>query len=384
MDFTFFCPTKIIFGSGSLKNVGNSAAALGDKALIVCGRKEQEKLRNLNLLQEKLHENSVQTFLFKRRGKEPIIEDVDEGVEYAIKVNASIVISLGGGSSIDLGKAISGIVTNGGTAMDYIEGIGYGKMMDKPSLPFIAIPTTAGTGSEVTKNAVITSERHKVKKSIRSECLYPDYALIDPELTITLPPEVTAFSGMDALTQLIEAYVSKKSQPVTSALALYGIKLAGRSLEKVFKNGSDLSHRENMSLAGMLSGIALANAGLGAVHGLSASMGALYNVPHGLICGILLPGIMALNKKYALKDYSEIGEALSGERFQSMEEGAEAGIQFIRRLKKELKIDDTISKFGVAREDIPKIIHSASSSSMSGNPGELSETELEKMMVELL
>jgi len=384
MKFEFHCPTEIIFGPGVLKRTGDIAGTYGKKALIVCGKNSMEKSGSLSLLLNEIEKHGIDGVLFDGLQNEPAVDIVDTGVKIAVKKKCDIVISMGGGSAVDLGKAISGIVTNGDTAMDYLEGVGYGKVMNKPSLPFIAIPTTAGTGSEVTKNAVITSVKHKVKKSIRNNFLFPEVALVDPELTISLPPEITAHSGMDALTQLIEAYVSGRAQPIPSALALHGIGIAGKSLEKVYLDGKNLSMRENMSFASMLSGIALANSGLGAVHGLSAELGALFDIPHGLICGILLPEIMSLNISSNPEKFGEIGSALTGLAFKYPEEGAEAGLEFIKSLKKTLSIDRKLSEFGIGKEDIDTIINNASSSSMSGNPRELSRDEIATMLEKLI
>lgn len=208
-----------------------------------------------------------------------------------------MVIGLGGGSVLDAGKAIAALVTNLGNVFDYLEVIGKGQPLVNAPLPFIAIPTTAGTGTEVTRNAVLGSPAHGVKVSLRSPMMLPSLAIVDPELTYGLPPEITASSGLDALTQLIEPFVSVKANPMTDAICREGIRHAAKSLRTVYHNGADASAREGMSLASLFGGLALANAALGAVHGFAGPLGGMLNAPHGAICAKLLPLVMEVNIK---------------------------------------------------------------------------------------
>ena len=218
---------------------------------------------------------------------------VRQGVELARREQCDLVIAFGGGSAIDAGKAIAALLANGGELTDYLEVIGKGQPLRHPSVPFIAVPTTAGTGSEVTRNAVLASAEHQVKVSMRSPLMLPRLAVVDPELTLELPPAVTASTGLDALTQLIEPYVSIRANPLTDGFCLEGLRRVSRSLRRAYHAGRDITAREDMSLASLLGGLALANAGLGVVHGFAAPVGGMFHAPHGAICAALLPHGMA-------------------------------------------------------------------------------------------
>src|SRR5208282_5705063 len=227
----------------------------------------------------------------------------------------------GGGSAIDAAKAIAAMLTNKGELLDYVEIIGRGKPLTQPSAPFIAVPTTAGTGSEVTRNAVLASPEHRVKVSLRSPLMLPRVAVVDPELTYALPPAITASTGLDALTQLIEPFVCARANPMVDALCIEGIRRAARSLREVVHQNPGKSAREDMALASLFGGIALANAGLGAVHGFAGPMGGMFAAPHGALCAALLPGVMAANVAAlrrrqpggeGLRRYDEIARLLTG------------------------------------------------------------------------
>ncbi|MDZ7261320.1 MAG: iron-containing alcohol dehydrogenase, partial [candidate division KSB1 bacterium] len=380
-NFEFYSAGRIIFGSGSFTNIGEVAAPYGHKALIVLGGGSLRKQGLVDVLIEKLITARVDFVFYEGIDREPEVEMVDRGVEMAKQNRCQLIIAVGGGSVIDTGKAISGLVTNGGSVLDYLEGVGKGAVISRPALPFIAVPTTAGTGAEVTKNAVICSRKDKFKKSIRSPYLIPEVALVDPELTVSLPPRQTAYSGMDALTQCIEAYVCKNSQPLTDALALYGIKLASQSLVEAYRNGDNLKAREEMALCSLLSGLALANAGLGAVHGIGAALGAHFNIPHGLVCAVLLPIVMEANYPYAMTKYAEVGQALTGKTYSSAEAAAKAGIDFIRRLVQEIGIPSSLSELGIKEKDIPVLVRNSVGPSMSANPRTFSEEELTNLLM---
>jgi len=214
--------------------------------------------------------------------------------------------------------------------------------------------------------------------------LLPRIALVDPELTLTLPPEPTACSGMDALTQCIEAYVSKKSQPFTDMLALEGIRLARQSLLLAFQNGQNLAAREEMALCSLLSGMSLANAGLGAAHGVGAALGALFEIPHGLACAVMLPPVMQANYKSAMEKYARVGEILTDKTFKSPENAAKAGIEFIYQLRKDLKIPESLGALGISSSDIPWLAKNSGGSSMSGNPQQFGEEELIRFLNDLI
>ena len=239
----FYNPVKIIFGTGSLNKVGLEAKKLGDKALIALGKSSIRKHGILNKLLYLLKENEVKYVIYENIESDPSVETIDEGANFARKENCNLVIAIGGGSVLDAGKAISAMINNQGSVAEYQEIKGMGKKFLYKTAPFIAIPTTSGTGSEATKNAVITNMNRGLKKSIRDPKLIPEIALVDPELTISLPSRITAICGGDAVTQCIESYLGKKSQKFTDLFALYGIELIGRSLVKAVKEGDNLEAR---------------------------------------------------------------------------------------------------------------------------------------------
>ena len=267
------------------------------------------------------------------------------------------MIGIGGGSALDAAKAIAALLTNAGDLFDYLEVIGRAQPLVHPAAPCIAIPTTAGTGSEVTRNAVLSSPEHRVKVSLRSAYMLPRVALVDPELTYELPPSVTAATGLDALTQLIEPYVSPRANPVTDGMCVEGIRRAARSLRRAVENGRDTSAREDMALASLFGGLALANAGLGAVHGFAGPMGGMFPAPHGAVCAALLPHVMETNLRAlrsrapsseSLSRYSELGPLLTG-RTQAT---ADDAVQWIHELVTALHIP-RLKSYGITSADIP-------------------------------
>jgi alcohol dehydrogenase class IV len=289
------------------------------------------------------------------------------------------VIAIGGGSAIDAGKAIAAIAANPGDVLDYLEVVGQGKPLPAAPVPFIAVPTTAGTGSEVTRNAVLGSPEHRVKASLRSPAMLPRVALIDPELTLGLPPAVTASTGLDALTQLIEPYVSCRANPLTDAFCIDGLRRAARSLARAFADGRDAEARASMSYASVLGGLALANAGLGVVHGFAAPIGGMFDAPHGAVCAAILPHGMAANIKAlrarapespALARYEEIARVVTGDADATCEDG----VAWVSALVSELGIPP-LRAYGVT--DVANVVEKASrASSMKANPIPLNAEEL--------
>ena len=315
--FEFATATRIVFGAGSLRALGPMAKELGRAALLVTGR----TTRRAEPLVSLLREQGLGVTVFPVPG-EPEIETVQRGVALARQEQCDLVISFGGGSALDAGKAIAAMVTNPGELLDYLEVIGRGKALAKASAPFIAIPTTAGTGSEVTRNAVLASPEHRVKVSLRSPLMLPRIALVDPELTYDLPPSVTASTGLDALTQLIEPYVCSRPNPMTDALCVEGMQRAARSLRAAVQDGRNTAAREDMAVASLFGGLALANAGLGAVHGFAGPLGGMFPAPHGALCAALLPHVMETNLRAlrarqpgsdALLRYDEVARVVTGD-----------------------------------------------------------------------
>jgi alcohol dehydrogenase class IV len=296
-----------------------------------------------------------------------------------------MVIGLGGGSVLDAAKAIAALATNPGDLFDYMEVVGKGKPITQEPLPYIAIPTTAGTGAEVTRNAVIEVPEQNVKVSVRSPLMLPRVALVDPELTYNLPPEVTATSGLDALTQLIEPFVSLKANPLTDAICREGIRHAARSLRRAYQNGADTEARQGMSLASLFGGLALANAALGAVHGFAGPLGGMLHAPHGALCARFLPLVMEANIKAfgtrqpehpALARYAEIAQILTGDT----EAAAQDGVKWTLKLVNDLKISQ-LSEYGMTEKDFPEAVEKTMrANSFKGNPIALNEGELTEIL----
>ena len=290
MHFEFSTAGKIIFGSGSLNTVGDLAINLGKNALIISGGSIQNTDRIVQLLKK----NKINSSLVLVE-HEPTIDSIRSLVDFAKQAYVELIIGIGGGSTIDSAKATAAMLANPGDITDYLEVVGLNKPILNPSIPLIAIPTTSGTGSEVTKNAVLGSPHHHLKVSMRSAYMLPRIALIDPELTLSLPPLVTATTGLDALTQLIEPYTCSSPTPITDSLCLDGIKRISDSIFQAYTHGGDLGARESMAISSLYGGLTLANARLGAVHGLAAPIGGLIPAPHGSVCARLLPYVMETN-----------------------------------------------------------------------------------------
>lgn len=380
VSFEFTTANRIIFGAGKLDELGKQIEGRTKRVLLVRGRSSdaipriQDILSGLNLSFAELEVHG-----------EPTIDVVRAGINAAR--DCDLLIGLGGGSVLDAGKAIAALATNPGDVLDYLEVIGKGQPLVNPPLPYIAVPTTAGTGSEVTRNAVLESREQSVKVSLRSPLMLPRLALVDPELTYNLPAEITATSGLDALTQLIEPFVSIKSNPMTDALSREGMAHAARSLRRAYENGADQEAREGMSIASLFGGLALANAALGAVHGFAGPLGGMLHAPHGALCARLLPLVMEANIKAletrqpshpALERYLEIAQILTGEKDVTALHGAIR----VRELVNELKIP-RLSAYGMGPEDSAlqeAVQKTQSANSFKGNPIVLDERELTEIL----
>jgi alcohol dehydrogenase class IV len=377
--FEFATTSRIIFGRGTLKEVPALATQMGGRPLVVTGKNTERAAPLLDLLKT----TGMQPLTFGIPG-EPTIEMTLEGVQLARRKACDVVIGMGGGSVIDAAKAIAALLTNTGDIMDYLEVIGQGQPLTQASAACIAIPTTAGTGAEVTRNSVLESTEHRVKVSLRSPTMLPDLAVIDPELTYSMPPSLTASTGLDALTQILEPFVSVKSNPLTDALCREGLKRASRSLRRAFENGSDRLAREDMAIASLFGGLALANSKLGAVHGFAGTMGAMFSIPHGVVCARLLPHVMEVNVKALehrgslefLSRYDEVARLLTGKP----DAGAIEGIDWIHDLCNALDVAPLL-KFGITEAHFPEMIAGAKrASSMKGNPVELTDKELMEIL----
>ena len=380
----FYAPGKIIFGPGGLSQVGTEAKRLGSKVLVVLGRSAMRKSGALDRLTHLLIENNLEYTIYDNIPSDPTVEIVDTGTSLARKENCNLVIALGGGSVLDTGKAISAMVTNEGSVADYQEIEGKGRKFKTKPIPFIAIPTTSGTGSEATKNAVITNTEFSLKKSIRDPMLIPEVALVDPELTLSLPPYITAVCGGDALTQCIESYLGKKSQEITDALALHAIGLIGKSLVKAVKDGKNLEARKNMAMAALLSGLCLSNSGLGAAHALSHPLGVYYKIPHGLSCAVLLPYVMEYNLPVVTKRLVKITQSLGEDiSLLSETESAHRAVEKIKEILSQAGIKSNLSEWGIKKEDFSQLIKGAKGGSLNNNPRDTSDEDLIELLYKM-
>jgi alcohol dehydrogenase class IV len=380
MQFEFATAGQIIFGPGTLRGAGPTIKSAGKRPLVVTGKSVQRAEPLLHLLRE----NKIEFATFSVCG-EPEIQTIREGIGLAKNQNCDWVISIGGGSVLDAGKAIAVMMTNAGDVLDYVEIIGQGKKLTKRPARFMAIPTTAGTGSEATRNAVLASPEHHLKVSLRSPMMLPGIAFVDPELTYDLPPAITASTGLDALTQLIEPYVCLRANAMTDALCVEGIRRVARSFRIAIENGQDKKAREDMALASLFGGIALANAGLGAVHGFAGPIGGMFSAPHGEICAALLADVMEMNlralrerepRSDAIWRYNHIAAILS----ENAGTSSNAGIDWIRRTVSDLEIP-RLSSHGIKPEHIGDIVkNSLNASSMKANPVVLTEAELAEIL----
>jgi alcohol dehydrogenase class IV len=386
--FELSSPARIVFGRGRLREIGGLVSQFGRRALLVTNADRSGERGLLERLRRWTDAASVAIRPFPLRG-EPEIADIDRALEQARREGCDSVIGLGGGSAIDAAKAVAGLLSNGGGCLDYMEVIGDGRAIREPAAPWIAVPTTAGTGAEVTRNAVIGSREHRYKASIRSPLLLPRVALVDPELGVGVSREVTARAGMDALTQCIESYTSMGANPLTDALALEGVSCCRRSLRRAWENGRDLDAREEMALAALFSGITLSSAGLGAVHGLAAPLGARHAAAHGTVCAVLLPHVMQANIEElratdpdhpVLLRYARLGRVLLGGLEGPEDDAAEVGVAQVRRLVLDLGLPG-LSRFGVDETALPPLVEMArKASSMKFNPVELAPERLESIL----
>jgi alcohol dehydrogenase class IV len=381
MRFEFATASRIAFGKGTLDTVPPYIrASRGERAFVVTG----SQTARAKPVTDALDKGGIAFEVFSIAG-EPTCESVLAAVSAARAFGADTVVGMGGGSPVDAGKAVAALLTNDGDLMDYLEVIGGGKPIAAPPLPYVAVPTTAGTGAEVTRNAVIGSTEHRVKVSMRSPLMLPALAVVDPTLTAGLPRDVTAVTGLDALTQLIEPFVSKSANPLTDSLCREGMAKAARALERAYRDGGDLEAREDMCLASLFGGLALANAKLGAVHGFAGPIGGMFDAPHGAICAKLLAPVIETNVRAlldrdpsspALAKLDEMAALLTGVATARARDGA----RFIGELCEALDLR-TLSTFGVSEGDFPSIIDKAkNASSMKGNPIELTESELREIL----
>lgn len=387
MKYDVLSPRKIVFGWGRRSQVGELGGTLGRRALIVCGSRTLERQGMLDELCERLSRAGVESLPLGIVTREPEVADVDLLVEQIITEGVrpgDFLLGMGGGAALDTAKAVAALVTNrqGESVQEFLEGVGSGLTIDHDPLPLLAMPTTAGTGTEATKNAVISSYDPPYKKSLRHERMVPDVVIVDPELTVSCPPHVTAQSGMDAVTQLIESLISRRATAFTRGLCREGLRSVFSGDEdfpavvRAVEQPRDRAAREVMSHAALLSGMALANSGLGMAHGVAAALGVHAKVPHGLACAVMLPVAMRENRDVALAELAELGRLMRRREFRSDGEAADCAIDEIRQINVRIGIPSQLADLGVCAEQLPDIVRSSRGNSLSGNPRELSDTEL--------
>ena len=378
MRFEFSTAGRVLFGAGRAAELPGVLAGLGTRALVCTGR---DPARHAGLLAGL----GVPAEVFPVPA-EPTVELARAGVAAAREHGADVVVAIGGGSVIDAGKAVAVLLGNGGDPLDYLEVIGSGRPITRPAAPCVAVPTTAGTGAEVTANAVLASPAHRLKASLRSPLMIPRVALVDPGLTVSCPPPVTAASGLDALTQCLEPFVSGRANPLTDGLAREGLRRAGTGLRAAYADGGDLRARADMATCSLLGGMALANAKLGAVHGLAGVVGGTADVPHGLACARLLAPVIEANVRAlpaghpALDRYAEAARLLTGQPAATVEDG----LAWIHETLVLLAVPG-LAAFGLGPEHADEIAAKAmTSSSLQGNPVPLSHEDLRAALIQAL
>lgn len=381
MHYNLLLPRRVVFGWGRRAEIGALAAGLGRRAFLVTGSRTLERNGTIGAIIDALRHSGVAVVPVAAISREPEVADVDEAVarlrQHTPRAD-DFVLALGGGAAIDLGKAVAALATNrqGDSVRDYLEGVGRGLTIESPPLPVLAVPTTAGTGSEATKNAVISSSNPPFKKSLRSEWMLPHTVLIDPELTVSSPPHVTAHSGMDAITQLIESYISRRAQPVTQALCIEGLCRALPQIVTAVETPDSRPARQALAHAAFLSGVALANSGLGLAHGVAAALGVHCGVPHGLACAVMLPVALRANADVARPDLAHLARTVLGISDPDDHAAAHTFIEFVAGLAAQIGIPSRLAALGVVRDQIPDLVRGAHGNSLSGNPRDVSDAEL--------
>ena len=378
MRFEFATAGRVLVGAGRAAELPGVLSGLGSRVLVCTGK---DPARHAGLL-----EGLGMPVAVLPVAAEPTVELARAGVAAAREHGADVVVAIGGGSVIDTGKAVAALLGNGGDPLDYLEVIGSGRPITRAAAPCVAVPTTAGTGAEVTANAVLASPAHHVKASLRSPLMIPRVALVDPELTVSCPPAVTAASGLDALTQCLEPFVSPRASPLTDGLAREGLRRAAAGLRAAYADGGDLAARADMAVCALLGGMALANAKLGAVHGLAGVVGGTADVPHGLACAVLLAPVIEANLRAlppghpALDRYAEAARLLTGQPAASIQDG----LAWIRETLVLLSVPG-LAAFGLGSEQADEIAAKAmTSSSMQGNPAVLSRDDLRAALIQAL
>jgi len=372
MNFAIRCPTEVLFGWGSLSDLGKRVSALGGRALLVTGRHALRRTSMLQRLAENIESAGAGVVLFDAVEPEPSLDTVARGIALALAEDCDVVAAVGGGSAVDVGKAVAALAR----ADTNLEQAHAGQAVTGPALPIVAVPTTAGTGAEVTPNSVLTDPASGVKSSIRGEGLIPRVAIVDPEPTLSLPPRETALTGLDAFIQALEAFVSKGANPYSDALAHRALRATGSSLRQAVASGDDREAREQMALGSLLAGLALASARLGLIHGLAHPLGALCRIPHGLACALMTPHVVRFNLSAAEAKYAAAARAV-GVSADSDADAARSLLEWVERLCSDLNADDRLSALGATESDLESLIApTLSSGSTKHNPRDVDESDV--------
>lgn len=375
-NFSFQIPQNILFGIGKKNEIQNLLGNTPKKIAILTGSGWFYQEKRDSELKKILGIHDCRFVQLEKN--EPTIESINTALAEIRTFSPDYLIAIGGGTVLDSAKALSGLLTNGGEVLDYLEGIGNNKAITQGGLPWIAMPTTAGTGSEVTKNAVIKSNEHGVKKSMRSHFLLPQHVIIDPELHVSAPAQVSAYSGLDAVVQLFESYVSKKAQPMPSALVADCFFQTLNALEELSKDLKNLDNRTVMAYGSMISGIALANSGLGAVHGFASSVGGKFDIPHGQICALFFNPVLEHNRPDIISRVKRLLHGRIGDK-DPIDYLKEKVLQIIKKFK----LPENLKHLSISRQEIREIAEKTSGSSMSGNPSPMSVEERCRILEEV-
>jgi len=375
----FYTPTQVITGCGCLAETGHAVRGLGDHVLLVCGARSARASGLLDKTITTIEAEEVRVTVYDAVRGEAELPTVEEGIALARAKGCDVYVGLGGGSAMDTAKAIAGLVSLPGKVWEYHAG----RKLHGPAQPLLTIPTTAGTGAEVTKNAVLLDPRQQVKQSIRDDSWFARVALVDPELTVSMPPETTASSGADALCQAIESYTSLGASPITDALASEAIARIGNNLVRAYKDGHDLQAREAVAMGSLMAGMAMASARLGGVHGMAHPLGAYYHIPHGTVCGLLLPYTMAYNLPAAGAKYARVATlmGLDTQRL-GVDEAAHLAVEHVRDTMEAIGIPLHLGIFGVRADQLDPIIEgSLPSGSLKHNPRTLGAEDVRNILL---
>jgi alcohol dehydrogenase class IV len=378
MNFEFVTTTRIIFGNNKLKLLKNLAPNFGSRAFVITGNDPDRSAEVLDMLDAA----NCSPVIYSVPG-EPTLDTINRGLFILVETERDFVVSVGGGSAIDTGKALAVLATNDGAPADYLDEPGKGRLFTNPSLPLVAIPTTAGSGAEITSTALFISPEPRSKVRLHHNAMFPRIALIDPKLTLSVPPNITAYTGLAALCHNLEVFVSPKGNPITDILTKDGLRRGSLAIQRAYTDSADIESRTSLAMSSLYAGLSAANASLGATHTIANAIGGLFNAPYGVICAQLLPAVIETNiramqermpENVALRKYDQITRIVAGK------EHSKTLAAFMQTLNETFAIP-SLSSYGIQQTDFDNIIaYSKSSPNMTGNPVELNEDELRAIL----